>query len=339
MAGPTGNTSGAVSHWQELETQFASFEFFAALRYAECAHPALPRLGKSVRAAEEPARLGQVPSLVFAPTMFLEAQRREDGKLWLGGAFLGLFGPNGPLPLHLTEYAHDRRTNFRDPTLARFADVFHHRVLSLFYRAWADAQPVVHRDRPDSDRFRTYVGAVFGLGQASLRERDAMPDAAKLYHAGRLATQARNPEGLRAILRDFFGDAVKIAEFQGEWMLLAQEDRLRLQGTGPSVTLGAGATVGASVWAAQGKFRIVLGPLRYAEFERFLPGSRALGQLTAIVRNYVGYELAWDLQLVLDRHTVPGVRLGEQGRLAWTSWLGKHSTEQHADDVILNTAA
>jgi type VI secretion system protein ImpH len=259
MAGSTGNTSGALSRWQELEAQFASFEFFAALRYAECAYPTLPRLGKSVRAADEPARLGHVPSLAFAPTMFLEAQRREDGKLWLGGAFLGLFGPNGPLPLHLTEYAHDRRNNFRDPTFARFADVFHHRVLSLFYRAWADAQPTVHHDRPDSDRFGAYVGAVFGLGQASLRERDAMPDAAKLYHAGRLAAQARNPEGLLAILRDFFGDAVRIAEFQGEWMVLAQEDRLRLQGSGPALRWEWGRRLVPASGRRRGSFALCWG--------------------------------------------------------------------------------
>lgn len=339
MAGSAGPTSGALSRWQELEVHFASFEFYAALRYAECAYPSMPRLGESLRAADEPARLGQVPSLVFAPTMFLEAERRADGRLWLGGAFLGLFGPNGPLPLHLTEYAHDRRVNFRDPTFARFADVFHHRLLSLFYRAWADAQPTVHRDRPDSDRFRTYVGAVFGLGQGSLRERDPMPDAAKLYHAGRLAGQTRNPEGLGAILSDFFGEAVKIVEYQGEWMVLAAEDRLHLKGTGPSVSLGVGATLGASVWAAQGKFRIVLGPLQYADFERYLPGATALEQLRAIVRNYIGHELDWELQLVLDRKQVPGVRLGEHGRLGWTSWLGQHSTQQHASDLILRAAA
>ena len=123
MADTAGHSSGAVSRWQELETRFASFEFFAALRYAECAHAWMPRLGKSVRAADEPVRLGQVPSLAFAPTMLLEARRLEDGRLWLGGAFLGLFGPNGPLPLHLTEYAHDRRHNFRDRTFASFAEI------------------------------------------------------------------------------------------------------------------------------------------------------------------------------------------------------------------------
>jgi type VI secretion system protein ImpH len=339
MADAAGQSIDAVSLMKELETRFASFEFYAALRRIECAYPALPRLGKSARAADEPVRLGQVPSLKFAPAMFAEAEQRADGRLWLGGVFFGLFGPNGPLPIHLTEYAHDRRHNFRDYTLSRFADVFHHRLMCLFYRGWADAQPTVHSDRPASDRFRTYVGALVGVGQASLRDRDAMPDAAKLHYAGRLSPQARNPESLRTVLEDFFSERVQILEFQGEWMRLSDEDRLCLGESPRSGTLGLSSTLGGHVWGAQSRFRIALGSMPLEAFERFLPGSPALGQLTAIVRNYVGYELAWDLQLILDRSQVPGVRLGGGARLGWSSWLGSAVRDRDASDVVLaNTA-
>jgi type VI secretion system protein ImpH len=339
MADAAGQSTDAVSLMKELETRFASFEFYAALRRIECAYPSLPRLGKSARAADEPVRLGQVPSLNFAPAMFAEAERRADGRLWLGGVFFGLFGPNGPLPIHLTEYAHDRRHNFRDYTLARFADVFHHRLMCLFYRGWADAQPTVHSDRPASDRFRTYVGALVGVGQSALRDRDAMPDAAKLHYAGRLSAQARNPESLRTVLEDFFCERVRIHEFQGEWMRLSDEDRLNLGESPRSGTLGLSSTLGENVWGAQSRFRIALGSMPFEAFERFLPGSPALGQLTAIVRNYVGYELAWDLQLILDRSQVPGIRLGRGARLGWSSWLGSMVRDRDAADVVLaNTA-
>jgi type VI secretion system protein ImpH len=335
MADAAGQSIDAVSLMKELETHFASFEFYAALRRIECAYPSLPRLGKSARASEEAVRLGQVPSLNFAPAMFAEAELRANGRLWLGGLFFGLFGPNGPLPIHLTEYAHDRRHNFRDHTLSRFADVFHHRLLCLFYRGWADAQPTVHSDRPASDRFRAYVGALVGVGQATLRDRDAMPDAAKLHYAGRLSAQARSPETLRTVLEDFFHEHVQIHEFQGEWMRLSDEDRLSLGESPQSGTLGLSSTLGGHVWGAQSRFRIALGSMPFIAFERFLPGSPALGQLGAIVRNYVGYELDWDLQLILDRAQVPGVRLGEGARLGWSSWLGKALRDRDADDVVL----
>lgn len=339
MANASRQSADAVRLLQDLETRFASYEFFAAMRRVECALPELPRLGRAARSADEAVRLGQVPTLTFAPTMFVEAQRRADGKLWLGGVFFGLFGPNGPLPLHLSEYAHDRRHNFRDATLASFADVFHHRLMCLFYRGWADAQPTVQRDRPDTDRFRTYVGALIGMGQESLRNRDAMPDPAKLFHAGRLSSEVKNPEGLEVVLEDFFEERVRVREFQGEWMALAEEDRLYLGQSRNSSTLGLNATLGSNVWGAQSRFRIVAGSLLLRAFERFLPGSVALKQLAAIVRGYVGFELQWDLQLILERSEVPGAQLGTGTRLGWTSWLASNLRARDADDVVLmNTA-
>jgi type VI secretion system protein ImpH len=339
MAVASRQSADTVRLLQDLETRFASYEFFAAMRRVECARPELPRLGRAARAADEAVRLGQVPSLTFAPTMFVEAERHADGKLWLGGVFFGVFGPNGPLPLHLTEYAHDRRHNFRDPTFARFADIFHHRLTCLFYRGWADAQPTVQSDRPDTDRFRAYVGALVGVGQETLRNRDAMPDPAKLYHAGRLSPEIRNPEGLEVLLEDFFAERVRVREFQGEWMALAEEDRLYLGRSRSSSTLGLNATLGLRVWGAQSRFRIVVGPLALKQFERFLPGSAALQQLASMVRGYVGFELQWDLQLILKRSEVPGAQLGTGTRLGWTSWLASSSRVREADDVVLSNAA
>ena len=121
--------------------------------------------------------------------------------------FFGLFGPNGPLPLHLTEYARNRLRAESDPTLVRFIDLFHHRMLTLFYRVWAAAQPTVSFDRPETDRFALYVGSLFGLGMPSLRNRDAFPDLARLHYAGQLACQTRHPDGLNAMISDYFVDS------------------------------------------------------------------------------------------------------------------------------------
>ncbi|MBX4144998.1 type VI secretion system baseplate subunit TssG, partial [Ralstonia pickettii] len=104
-------------------------------------------LGHAVRPRDEPVRLGQRPSLAFAASML--AGVTDDGtvppRIAIHG--FGLFGPNGPLPTHLTEYAHERAAQHDDPTFAAFADLFHHRLILLFYRAWADAQPTVTLDR------------------------------------------------------------------------------------------------------------------------------------------------------------------------------------------------
>ena len=204
MAGEDRTASHAVALATALEREPYAFDFYQALRRLECVYADRPRLGQSGRAAEDPVRLSQTPDLAFAPSSLHSFEPGEEGRLpRLSVLLFGLFGPNGPLPLHLTEYVRGRmRHKPSDATFARFADIFHHRLLSLFYRAWANTRPAVNFDRPETDRYATYVGATFGLGLASVRERDAVSDLSKLHYAGSFSCQTRHAEGLEGILAD-----------------------------------------------------------------------------------------------------------------------------------------
>ncbi|BCQ26372.1 type VI secretion system baseplate subunit TssG [Caballeronia sp. NK8] len=298
------------------------FDFFQALRLIEQAHAERPRLGRSLSARDDAVRLSQDPELIFHPTTLGDYAPGEDGKPGrLAVNFLGLLGPNGPLPTHLTAYVRERARNANDPTLARFLDVFHHRMLSLFYRAWADAQPVVSADRPRDDRFAGYVGSLFGLGAPALADRDAVPDSAKRHFAGVLAAPTRHADGLRLILARFFGVNVSIEPWRGHWIALPEDARTRLCGA----RLGISTVVGTRVWDCQHKFRIVIGPLGYVDFMRFLPGGASLTKLADWVRNYVRDPLDWDVALHLKREEVPPLRLQghstKGARLGWNTWL------------------
>jgi type VI secretion system protein ImpH len=242
--------------------------------------------------------------------------------------FFGLFGPNGPLPLHLTSYARERRLHRGDETLARFADMFHHRLLLLFYRAWAQAQPTVSLDRPDQDRFGDYVGSLIGTGGREWRRRDAAPSQARLGLAGLLSRQVRTVDGLAHLLSAYLGRAVRVESFVGRWMPLAVGERSRLgrpafsRRAGGGAPLGAGAVLGSMVFDRQHHCRVHVGPLDLEAYEALLPGGRALPAVTALVRSYLGDEFGWDLQLVLKRAQTPPCRPSHQGRLGWTTWLG-----------------
>src|SRR5690606_12091405 len=120
-----------------------------------------------------------------------------------------LFGPNGPLPLHMTEYARGRLHHHGDDTLTAFADIFHHRLILLFYRAWADAQNTVSLDQ-DGQRFSRYLASLLHMGMDGQQSRDSIPDHAKYYMAGHLLRQTRNAEGLQQILQTYFAVPVKI---------------------------------------------------------------------------------------------------------------------------------
>ncbi len=251
--------------------------------------------------------------------------------------FMGLLGPQGPMPLHLTEYAHDRKLNHDDPTLARFLDIFNHRMISLFYRAWACNRQTISHDRPNEDRFSNYIGSLIGIGTDALRNRDAVSDMAKLHYSSHLVCQTRHAEGLRAILEDYFGVKTVIEEFVGQWITLPEAYRCRLGQSAENATVGVNAVIGSRIWDCQQKFRIVMGPMGLSDYERLLPGSGSFEALKAWVRNYVGDELSWELRLILKAAEIPAIHLGEAGRLGWTTWLKSRPFEQDADDLVLES--
>jgi type VI secretion system protein ImpH len=324
----------------ELEKSPYSFGFFQALRLIECLYRDAPRLGKSRRPGDDPIRLAQEPSMRFESASLSAFTPQADGKPHrLTVRLFGLLGPNGPLPLHLTEYAQERSQKHKDATFIRFLDVFHHRMLSLFYRAWANNEPTVSFDRPESDRFTDYIGALAGLGMATLRQRDEISDWTKLYYCGRLACQTKCPEGLQAIITEFFNLPARVDEFVGEWLPLPQKDIFRLGVNPSSGTLGRSIILGAEVWSCQHKFRVALGPLGYGDYQSFLPGGKRITHMAALVRNYAGDESAWDLMLILKWQEVPSLCLDGQYRLGWTTWLGKRPLKKDADDLVLKASA
>lgn len=316
------------------------FELFEALRRLECAHPDRPRLGRSSRASDDPVRLGQEPTLSFAPSTIASfGPVKGYPAPRLATYYLGLFGPNGPLPVHLTDYVAGRERHASDTTLRGFADVFHHRILSLFYRAWADSRPTVSFDRKESDRFASYVGSLLGVAMESLRGRDALPDLAKFHYVGAFACQSRHAEGLEAVLGDYFKLPVKIQQFVGQWLDVPQRSRWRLGSSPDTGALGLTTIVGARVWDCQQKFRAVFGPLKLQEYERLLPSSDSCARMAALVRTYVGDELNWEANLILERGEVPPLRLGGVSKLGWTTWLTTRKTAGNVDDLLLNPAA
>jgi type VI secretion system protein ImpH len=318
----------------ELERRAARMDFFQVLRLIENAHPALPRIGTSLSPRDDAVRFGQDPSLSFHPTALGQYLRAgPDTRARLAVNFFGLLGANGPLPTHLTEYVRDRLRHGGDPTLLAFLDVFHHRMLSLFYRARASAEPTVSLDRADGDRFSVFVGSLFGIGTPALRERDAIGDFAKLHFAGLLANRARPASGLAGILREYFGLPLRIEQFAGHWMALPDEVQSRIGWSGDGNRLGSSMVLGRKVWDCQNRFRIVVGPVGYDDYRRFMPGGDSLKRLLAWVRTYCGLALDWEVRLILKKEERPPLRLGGATRIGWSTWLASGAAQRDPDGM------
>ncbi|MCP5309335.1 type VI secretion system baseplate subunit TssG [Cognatazoarcus halotolerans] len=328
------DASDPLALFDALARKPYAFDFLQAMRRIECAFPDKPRWASARRPQDEPVRLAQEASLAFAPTSLSGFKPARNGvPPRLEVRFFGLLGPNGPMPLHLTEYARHRILHQGDETFIRFLDLIHHRFLALFYRAWAQAQPTVSLDRPQDDRFATYVGSLVGIGQSALQQRDRVPDNAKRFHAGLLARQVRNAEGLQVVLANYFELPVEVEQYAGHWMQIGEQDHSRL-GTGSR--LGTSAVLGRRVWDRQSKFRLHIGSMNLVRYESFLPGGRALPQLVDWIRFYTNGELAWDVRLRLKRDEVPPLGLKGRNRLGWTCWLGRPAARRERDDLVLD---
>ncbi len=334
MAAGKGSGPDDLTHYAQLQADPQSYHLFQALRIIEAQHPDRPRLGQSRRSAQDPVRLGQEAELAFPTSTIADFKAGEDGRMHLTNRAFGLFGPQGPLPLHLTEYARNRRRNERDTTFIAFADTFTHRLMSLFYRAWAAGQPAPSFDRPEQDPFERKVAALSGYNAKALYGRDEMPDMAKRHFAGHLASGTKTAEGLVSILSSFFDAPVHLQQFVGEWLDLEPDDRWQL-GQG---ALGRSTSIGSRVWSRTSKFRILVGPLSLPDYKRLLPGQGSLERLEAIVRNYVGDALDWDVNLILRAADVPRVALGgANAALGHTTWVGLRRDAAHdADDLYLS---
>ena len=331
-----------------IERPFA-FDFYTIGRLLQSAFREHPRIGYSRSPTHDAVRFAQNPALDFAPATLAsnedplvsrtEELRRKDPSRppVLFSRHFGLFGSNGPLPLSLTEYARERILHHGDVTFAAFCNVFHHRLLSFFFRAWADAHKTVDLDRSDNQRWSQFVGSLIGLGMESLLERadDKVPGRAKLYFAGRLVHQARNAEGLEAIIQDFFGVKTELGTFMGRWLNLPPDSICRMGDSPRTGTLGSSVIVGSRVWTCQLHFRARLGPMKLAAFERLLPLGASFRRLCDWIRLYAGDHFSWDAQLVLAKEEVPAIQIGRAGRLGWTTWLKTKPFEHDAADLVL----
>lgn len=312
-----------MSFLDRLEAEPWRFDWLMTMRELERTHPDKPRIGDSASRREDFVTLSQNPYLEFPDSTIEAAARDAQGRVRLVSRFLGMFGPQGALPLTTTDEAF-AWLRARDDAFPRFVDIVQGRFLGLFFRAWADARPIAQNDRPADDRFRDYVGSVIGLGAAWFKNRDSLNDFVKLEYAGLLAPRVKSVSRLRFFLMGIVGSRVEIDEFVGVWLTLETGERSRLGSA--NCGLGGDCMLGASAYTVSDKFRIRVYARDFAHYEEFLPGAPLADQIADAVYAYVGDEYDWDLELAIPAGEAKAARLGEGARLGWTGWMAPNWT-------------
>lgn len=321
--------------WRGVRETPWRYDLFQLLRRIDAQGGERYPLGRAPLPKFEPLRIGQQPSMGFAPSTVAEVRQREENGLHdVSILSFGLFGPNGPLPVHMTEYARERIHHHQDHSLSAFADLFHHRLTLLFYRAWADAQPAVSLDRNDNRRFEGYLASLIGMGQPAQMSKGSLSAHARFTHAGHLTRHGRDPEGLEKILRNYFNVPVRLVANVPQWMPLSTREQAQLGEGRRLPRMGESAFLGIAVRDVQHKFRLEIGPLSADDYNRFLPGEGWVTELRDWVRQYAGVEFEWETRVILRADAVQGATLGSAGRLGYNTWLGLQPQPVPRGDLV-----
>ncbi len=338
MAAQGGTTRAALDQSdleRDLFEQPYLFEFFQAVWLAERFARGRAQVGAFAQPRTECLRFAVHNTASFPASEIQSLERRPDRPARMLVNFMGLTGPEGVLPLYYTQLLKER-ARARDTAGADFFDIFNHRIISLFYRAWEKYRFGIEFARSGRDPVSRRLFDFIGLGTAGLAERQAVPDHALLYYAGLLSARTRSAQGLRQLLEDYFDVPVEIEQFAGTWYRLDPNNQCLLdENPDESERIAFGAVVGDEVWNQQGRIRIRLGPLALERYEEFLPGGSAYEPLRALTRFYAGDELDYEVQLVLRRDEVPRCDLGGTPRLGWTSWAKTADMHRDPGETIL----
>ena len=336
-----GRTSDSSLAGSELESLLReepfTFEFFQAVRLLERIFPDRLPVGGFGDPSAEVARFSANPSVVFPPSEIQSLEVRDGQPPALTVNFMGLTGPQGVLPLWYTaaliEQLKSGSTSMRD-----FLDIFNHRSISFFYRAWQKYRFGVSYERGERENFFLDLLALIGLGTRGLGNRQGVVDEALVFYAGLLSMHQRSAATLEHLLRDYFDVPVRIEQFVGAWYRLNPADQCCLDETGTSSQeLGHGAVLGDETWDYQSRARIVLGPLTLAQYRDFLPTGSAYEPLRALTRFYSNDEIEFEVQLVMLREEVPACGLGtadDSGpQLGWVTWMRSAEMDRNPADT------
>jgi type VI secretion system protein ImpH len=261
---------------------------------------------------------------------------------------MGLSGPSGVLPGFYSELLR-RAQRDKNPAMRDFFDIFNHRALSLFVRAAEKYRlplAVEQAGQEQLDSFSRTLFSLVGFGEASLRGRQAVQDTTLAFYSGHYSRLNRSAAALRQILSDYFGLPVEVEQFQGRWGRLqaSEQSRMTIHPTGGSFSqLGVDTVCGSMVFNKQAGFRVIVGPLDYAQFSSFLPHSPQMAELLALTRTYAGPTLDFDVQLILKGEQVPPLRLATEApsgaQLGWNCWLPTSAPRDDADDAAFDSEA
>ena len=339
QAAPVSGAGPREALDRELVDHAHSFRFFQAVRLLQRLRAGRSTVGHFAHPGDEAVRFGVNADLAFPAGEIQDVSREPDDRPWgMTVNFMGLVGHMGVLPHHYSTLV-TRRDRNRDRALHDFLDLFHHRLVALFYRAWERYRFYVSFERGEGDRVTDHLFDLVGLGNTGARDALEIDARALLGFVGLLGPHQRSAGALQQLLGDYFEVPVEVEQFVGAWYDMSDTAQCRIDDSDDDGAgrLGMGALVGDEVWDPGFRARIVVGPVPMARYDDFLPTGSAYRELRAIVRYFSDDEIEFELRLILSKDEVPAISLGtdEGTPLGWSTWLRSAPFMEDASDTVL----
>jgi type VI secretion system protein ImpH len=266
------------------------------------------------------------------------AQAVEEGALQrveLTPTFFGLLGGQGALPLHYTEQMLTREMK-RDHAAREFFDIFSNRATALFYAAWKKYRLPFQYELDKDERYLPLLLALAGVSDSPSRSsvqqgRGTLEDEAIAGYAMAARHRPMSAAYLQRTLAEYFDVPVRVEQFVGKWYDVPP-DQVTLLGNF-NATLGATALAGARVWQRDMRARLVIGPLKMADYEALMPGAERAVALERMLTLLAGVTLEYEVKLVLRRSEVGSIHLGRGARLGWDAFLCTRDAERDRADA------
>lgn len=312
--------------------------FFNAVRVLEHLTVGAPRVGGEGPFSAEAISFRHTPSFASQPNELESIRYVEDvrtveqalesrhHRYEVTTCFLGLSGADSPLPLYqAADLVYGDEWSKRQ---VDFLDIFHNRLLALFYRAVAKYDYPREYLSSAADRSSARVLAmggidVVGAGPGAVSRRELLQLSALFSMGSGTARSVEN--GLRQLLaRELAGVPLSMTQFTGGWVTYDASQTNRLGRTNNA--MGKSFMLGTRVRHPAHRARLTVGPMTPEQGRQFSPGGPSFGRIRDLVSTLCGEPLIFDLELLIQEGAYPPFILGQRTLGADICLTGKRSS-------------
>jgi type VI secretion system protein ImpH len=274
------------------------------------------KIGEDGSPSEEAIRFKTVKSLGFSLDSIQCNESTSDGKTQYEFfvSFIGLLGSAGILPQHYIKMTLER-IKHGDFALAEFIGLFEHRLISLYYKAWAKYKfPVQYEsaDKEGGDNFSVALKSFSGFNHG---------EAVQLYYSGHFAKNTRPHTNLQSIIAELLTAKVSIKMMQGRWLPIRKKDRCVSGVRGRNHQLGSGVILGSRYWDIQSKIVIQVSEITMDQYLQLKTESPIYQRLSNLINAYVPVHISVCLEFQVKTYRHQLSTIGNGFQLSQNAWL------------------